>query len=99
MALSIVDFGGQLVVRPRGQCPKKVCNWGAKNATLNGVDAVTDAWTLHNTENETKLQRTAAISMRVSGDGLAVTVHNVWTEPNGKTRQGYTNLQFVKAQP
>jgi hypothetical protein len=98
MDISIVDFGGQLVVRPRGQCPKKICNWGPKNATLNGLDALTDTWTLRNTENETKMQRTAAMSMRATGDGLAVTVHNTWTDESGKPRQSYINLQFVKGQ-
>jgi hypothetical protein len=97
-SILIVDFGGQLVVRPRAQCPNKICNWAPKNATINGLDAVTDTWTLRNTENETRIQRTAAISMRVIGDALSVTVHNTWTDESGKPRQSYIKLQFEKGQ-
>ena len=99
LAISIVDFAGQLEVRPRGQCPNSVCNWGPKNATIHGLDAVTDAWKLHNTENETKLHRTAAISMRANADGLDVTIHNVFINPDGKTLESFIHRQFVKAQP
>ncbi len=99
LAISIVDFGGQLIVRPRGKCPKGVCNWGPKNATITGLDAVTDSWQLHNTENETKLHRAVTLSMRVNQDGLDVTIHNIFTKPEGEKVDTYIHREFVKGQP
>jgi len=104
VSVSIVDSGGQLVVRAHGQCPNSSCDWGPKNATVtnttvNGLEAVTDTWTLHNTDNETKRQRTVALSLHVTGSDLAVTIHNMWAEPGGQKTQGYLNRQFVKVQP
>jgi hypothetical protein len=94
--ISVVDFGGQIMVEAWGKCAGHLCNWGSRKATLNGAEATTGSWELRNTEQETKLQRSAALSLQPSGDGLQVAIKNHYILANGQNREIYNQFQFTK---
>jgi hypothetical protein len=96
--ITVADFGGQITVHAWGKCPNKPCDWGSKNATLTGAEAVTETWDLKYTDDDKKHQRKAALSLRPAGELLQVTVKNTLIMPNGETRETYTQLQFARMQ-
>ena len=96
--ITVADFGGQITVHAWGKCPNKPCDWGSKNATLTGADAVTETWDLKYTDDDKKHQRKAALSLRPVGELLQVTVKNTLIMPNGATKETYTQLQFARMQ-
>lgn len=94
--VSVVDFGGQLMVEAWGKCAEKPCAWGSRKASLNGSEATTGSWELRNTPQENQLQRSASLSLSPNGSGLQVVVKNAYREANGQVRTLYNQLQFVK---
>jgi hypothetical protein len=96
--ITVADFGGQITVHAWGKCPNKPCDWGSKNATLTGAEAVTETWDLKYTDDDKNHQRKAALSLRPAGELLQVTVKNTLIMPNGETKETYTQLQFARMQ-
>ena len=94
--ITVANSGGQLTVHAWGQCPGKPCDWGFKNATLNGEEAVTETWDLNYTDDDKNHQRKAALSLRPAGELLQVKVKNTLTMPNGNPREVLTQLQFAR---
>ena len=96
--ITVADIAGQLTVQAWGQCKGHLCNWGVKNATLNGTQATTESWDLRNTPKEEKQQRSATLSISPAGSGLAVSVKNVYRQPDGQAKESINQLQFEKMQ-
>lgn len=96
--IAVANFGGKIMVQAWGQCAGHLCDWGSRQATVQGSSVVTGAWQLRNTEPEQRNQRSAAISLQSGGSVLQVTIKNHYQSPNGQTREVYNQFQFTKVQ-
>jgi len=96
--VEVVIYEGRLMVQAWGKCAEHACDWGSKRASMHGDAAVTDTWELRNTPQETRVQRSATLSLTAAGDGLQVAVKNRYQTPNGQTKDVYNQLQLQKVQ-
>jgi len=96
--LSVVDFGGQIMVNAWGKCPDHPCVWGTRKASLKDGQLVTEIWELRNNDREIKQQRKARISLSPAGDSLQVNVLNEFHQPDGKVKQVVQQKTFERAQ-
>jgi hypothetical protein len=94
--ISVVDFGGQIMVNAWGKCPDRLCVWGTRKASLKDGEAVTEVWELRNNDREIKQQRKARISLSPAGDRLQVNVLNEFFQPDGKIKQVVKQGNFEK---
>jgi hypothetical protein len=96
--LSIVEFGGQIMVRGFGQCQEKLCDWGMRKATLQNGFWVTEQWQPRTYQHETDFQRRVSASMAISGGKLMVTIKNQTIDPDRGPMFSLRQVQYSKAQ-
>ena len=96
--VEVVIFEGRLMVLAWGKCTARACDWGSKRASMHGNAAVTDSWDLRNTPQETRLQRSATLSLTATGNGLQVAVKNRYHTPDGQDKTVYNQIQLQKVQ-
>ena len=96
--LSVLEYRGGLMVQAWGKCAaKKNCDWGSQRASLKGADLVTDAYHLRNIPSEITNERSATLTLTLTGDGLQTVVKNRHTA-DGQTKEDFHQAQFVKEQ-
>jgi TIR domain len=95
--MAISDFGGQIMASAAGKCPNELCRWGERKATLTNGSIVTETWDLRNTPFEKAHNRSVTLSIAPNAQGIEVTVHNHWQQPDGSAQDSFIPVQMRKA--